>query len=124
MEKSTKIVILGGVVAMGLATGTANATAVSAAASATGAVATFTVPTGTASAGGFVTNSFTFKLSNNVSLAAQDSSTAVAVSSASTKGTRVFGGSSNGGGIKDCSGSSVANPAPKATPDADKDGCS
>ncbi|MDK2123221.1 hypothetical protein [Parachitinimonas caeni] len=116
MEKSTKVIVLGGVVAMGLTAGTANALSV--AANATGTLGTWSV-----TAGNFVQNAFTFKLSNNVALIALDSPTAVAVSTASTKGTRAFGGSSNGGGVRDCDGSSVATPAPKAAT-ATGDGCS
>ncbi|MDK2125288.1 hypothetical protein [Parachitinimonas caeni] len=116
MERSSKIVIVGGVIALGIASGSASAQ--SEAASATGTTGTWSV-----TAGNFVQNAFTFKLSNNVALIANDSPTAVAVSTASTKGTRAFGGGSSGGGVRDCDGSSVATPAPK-TATATGDGCS
>ncbi|MDK2125760.1 hypothetical protein [Parachitinimonas caeni] len=117
MNKNAKVVVLGGVIALGMAAGTANA-AGSAAADAKGADFSFS-----ATAGNFVVSGFKMKLSNNVGLNAADNATAVAVSAASLKGTRVFGGSSNGGGVKDCTGSSKAAPTPIA-PGADKDGCS
>lgn len=116
MEKSTKVIVLGGVVAMGLSTSTANALSVTA--NATGTLGTWVV-----TATNFVQNAFTFKLSNNVALNAQDGPTSVAVSTASSKGTRAFGGSSNGGGVRDCDGSSKATPSPYAAV-ATGDGCS
>ncbi len=116
MERNSRIVIMGGVIALGVASGMANAQ--SETASATGTTGTWVV-----TATNFVQNAFTFKLSNNVALNANDSPTAVAVSTASTKGTRAFGGSSNGGGVRDCDGSSAATPAPRPAT-ATGDGCS
>ncbi len=116
MNKNAKVVVLGGVIALGMAAGTANA-AGSAAADAKGADFSFT-----ATNGNFVVSGFKMKLSNNVGLNAADNATAVAVSAASLKGTRIFGGSSNGGGVKDCLGTSTATPKPIA-PKPEDDGC-
>ncbi|MDK2124748.1 hypothetical protein [Parachitinimonas caeni] len=116
MEKHTKLVIAGGVMALNLASSVALAE-VSIEAADTTRDATWAV-----SEGGFVTHAFTFKVSNNVGLQAKDSETAVAVQAANIKGTRIFGGSSNGGGVKDCSNASIDKPSP-SMPSPAEDGC-
>jgi hypothetical protein len=115
MKKTTKIVMVGGIIAMGMATAQAQSFGPG---TASAAKVTFTVTTGN-----FVQNAFSFSLSNGVSMNANDNNTAFAVSAANSKGTRAFGGSTAGGSVRDCDGSSVASPAPKAAT-AGTDGCS
>ncbi len=116
MEKKTKLVILGGVVAL-------NVSGAIAADFEIGAKDADRSKKFEASATGFVVNEFTFTASKNVGLMANEGKTAISVQAANIKGSRIFGGSSNGGGgIKACKDESVANPEPKK-PATENDGC-
>ena len=68
------------------------------------------VVVGTADLGGFNTAVFSFTPSRSVALKADGNATTVAVQSGTNRGSRRFGGSSNGGSVKEC-GASEATPA-------------
>jgi hypothetical protein len=80
-----------------------------------------TVTAGTASLGGFTTSDFQFTPSRSVAVKADGSTTTVAVQTGTNRGSRRFGGSSNGGSVKECGaseatpGTSVAAPTVTAT---------
>ena len=59
---------------------------------------------------GFNTAQFLFTPSRSVALKADGNATTVAVQSGTDRGSRRFGGSSNGGSVKEC-GASEATPA-------------
>ena len=103
-------VILGCAVAITLAAPMAHA-AVTIAATETPAAATV-VGGASGGLGGFTVSDFVFQQSRNVAVYADGNATAVAVSTASTKGRQTFGGSSNGGSVAACQSTSVASPAP------------
>lgn len=76
--------------------------------------------------GGFVTSQFFFTPSRSVAVKADGTATMVAVQAGTNRGSRRFGGSSNGGSVKECGtgsevtpGTSVASPTTTAT----SDGC-
>jgi hypothetical protein len=73
--------------------------------------------------GGYNNSTFSFTPSRSVALQANGNPTDVAVSAASTKGRQTFGGSSSGGGVRQCETTSVSAPTPKAAT-ATGDGCS
>ena len=112
----TQIIVLGGVLAL-------SAMEASAAVVSAGPGDGTTAATYATTSGNFVVNAFTFTLSKNVSMKYIDSTTAVSVSTANSKGQQIFGGSSNGGGVAPCSSVSVSNPSPN-TPTAAGTGCS
>lgn len=104
MKQNTKVVVLGGIAALTM-TNAASA-AQDFAANSTTALAY------TATANMFVTNTFSFKLSKDVAMKTDEDATSIAVNAANQKGTRTFGGTSNGGGIKDCDNTSLSKVEP------------
>jgi len=112
----TQAIVLGGIVAIA-AINQAHAQTVPA--SASPSTATFTT-----TSGNFIQNAFTFTLSKNVALASNDNTSAVAVSTASTKGSQQFGGSTNGSsGVQSCLSTTTTSPTPSAAT-ATGNGCS
>lgn len=110
-QSTTKIIVLGGMLA-------ASAQAYSAAA--TGC----TTGTGLAITGSsttFVKDSFTPKCSNGVSLGYYDQNTVMSVKAGSSKGMHTFGGNTDGGGIFQCESTSI--PGVTAAPTAMLKGC-
>jgi len=74
------------------------------------------------STGVYVLEPFTLNISANVAMQYEDTDPkVVAVTTANQKGMHTFGGTSNGGSIKQCEASSVAAPVPPK-PDLTK-GC-
>ncbi len=115
--------ILGCTLAITLVTPLAGNAAVSIAAQDTTVTATTVTGGSGGSLGGYNASDFTFTPSRSVALNANGNSTDIAVSTASTKGRQSFGGSSTGGGVKQCETTSVSAPTPK-TATAGNDGCS
>lgn len=102
-----KIIVMGGVIAMGMAS---NAYAVEACNATTGAVSVTGNPTS------FIRDGFTPRCSANVVVNFLQDGTRVDVRGASSKGMHTFGGSSEGGGVLQCESGSVSLPATKASP--------
>lgn len=101
MNKNAKILVVGGV----LAVGTLNAYAAS--------VVTCANAAGTSIVGNsssFIKDTFTPKCSGGVSVAFIDNASSLGVKAGSSKGMHTFGGSTEGGGITQCESSSVASP--------------
>lgn len=71
-------------------------------------------------------SSFQFTPSRNVGLAWNCNPTSVAVNAGNIKGKFTYGGSSNGGSVKQCTTTAVSttNGYTVAAPDVTKDGCS
>ena len=112
MSKNAKILVVGGVLAVGML----NAYAASSTACTTG------TPTSIAgNAGSFVKDTFTPKCSGGVSLGYNDSATSMGVKAGSAKGMHTFGGGTEGGGVTQCESSSIANPHSSVT--AQANGC-
>jgi len=113
MNKNAKILVVGGVLAVGMM----NAYAASATACTTG------TPTSIAGAtGSFVKDTFTPKCSGGVTLGYNDSATSMGVKAGSSKGMHTFGGGTEGGGVTQCESSSIASPHTLAT-SAAANGC-
>ena len=117
MDKSTKIVVMGGVVAIGLISSQANAAT---------ACTTGTASSIVGAAGSFIKDTFTPKCSVGVTVSFLQDGSAIAVKSGSSKGMHTFGGSSEGGGVRQCQSSSIATPESSAAtaPTTTNDGCS
>ena len=117
MDKSTKIVVMGGVLAIGLVTSQAQA--------ATGCT-TGTASSVTGNSASFIKDTFTPKCSTGVTVTFTQSGSAISVKSGSTKGMHTFGGTSEGGGVSQCESSSLAAPATTAAtaPATETNGCS
>ena len=117
MEKSTKIVVMGGVVAIGLISSQANAEV---------ACTTGTATSIVGAAGSFIKDTFTPKCSTGVTVSFLQNGNAIAVKSGSSKGMHTFGGSSEGGGVTQCQSSSIATPESSAAtaPASTTNGCS
>jgi len=73
----------------------------------------------TIATGSFIVNSFKLKCSNNVFLAYAETSTAVGVCAGSKKGNKTYGGSSEGGAVKEAKSETVTQ-----APGVDENGCS
>lgn len=110
MKKAAEIVVMGSMLAVSMA------------ATAGGVTATTKAQTAVVNTGTYVLESFTLNVSANVGMNWDDTDPqAVAVTSANTKGMHTFGGTSNGGSVKQCESTSVTSPTP-GTPDLTK-GC-
>ncbi|QDQ26273.1 hypothetical protein FNU76_07810 [Chitinimonas arctica] len=107
VKKSTELVVVGGMLALSLISSYADAAAVVISDSPTSQTATVA----TASAGGYVLEEFRLNLSANVKLAYDGDGQAVAVKTGNKKGMHTFGGSSNGGSVKQCEATSLASSA-------------
>lgn len=116
MNKQSKIVVIGGVIAMGVAS---NAFAVVAC---SGTAGNGTSVTGATT--NFIRDGFTPKCSANVTVNFVQGADRVDVRGGSSKGMHTFGGSSEGGGIVQCESSSVATPSANASVTAGSGGCS
>lgn len=117
MDKSTKIVVMGGVLAIGL---------LSQAQAAGNACSSGTGVAIAGNSASFIKDSFTPKCSTGVEASFAQSTTAVSVRSGSSKGMHTFGGTSDGGGVAQCESSSVSAPATTAAtaPASATNGCS
>lgn len=115
MKSQTKILVMGGILAMGAASSVQAATACS------GTAGNGTQVVG--ATGSFVKDSFTPKCSANVTVAYTDSVSMIAVRGGSSKGMHTFGGTSEGGGILQCESSSAANPHTTAATVSATNGC-
>lgn len=104
MSNKTKILAVGGVLAMAFAGGSQ-----AAGTQACGGVAGNGTPVVGATAN-FIKDGFTPKCSANVTVNFLDSASSVGVKGGSAKGMHSFGGSSEGGGILQCESSSIATP--------------
>lgn len=114
MNKNAKILVVGGVLAVGM---------LNAYAATTGTACTEGVASSIAgAAGSFVKDTFTPKCSGGVSLGYNDSATSMGVKSGSSKGMHTFGGGTEGGGVTQCESSSIASPHTQAT-SAAANGC-
>ncbi|WP_432723349.1 hypothetical protein R0381_001152 [Jeongeupia wiesaeckerbachi] len=111
MDNKVKAALLaGGVVAISMTSSVfAAATAVTSAATAQ------TVSVASSAAGGYVAEAFKLNVSANVAMSYDGDTTAVGVKSGNSKGMHTFGGSSNGGAVKACESTSIANPAASLT---------
>lgn len=107
MNKQSKIFVMGGVLAMGVAS---NAHAVVACSVAGGAQSVTGNPTS------FIRDGFTPRCSANVVVNFEQDANRVDVRGASAKGMHTFGGSSEGGGVVQCESPSVSAPDTSATP--------
>jgi len=105
MNKQSKILVMGGVLALGAA----NANAAATAACALGVPATVAGnPTS------FIRDGFTPRCSANVTVYFDQNASRVDVHGGSAKGMHTFGGTSEGGGVVQCETSSMATPATSA----------
>lgn len=101
MKKAAEVVVMGSMLAVSFA---ANAGTVAAATKAQ----THAVAVGT-----YVLEAFTLNISANVGMQYLDTDPqAVAVTTANVKGMHTFGGTSNGGSVRQCESTSVAAPLP------------
>lgn len=116
IKKTAELVMIGGMLVISTANTAAQAASISPSASATVRDVT------SGEAGGYVLEAFKLNLSANVSLAYDGNATAVAVKSASQKGMHTFGGTSNGGSVKQCEATSLASPTASLSVDL-SDGC-
>lgn len=118
MNKQSKIIVMGGVIALGFAGNAMGAAACS------GTAGNGTSVTGVSTS--FIRDGFTPKCSANVTVSYTQSDTAVAVKGGSSKGMHTFGGTSEGGGVKQCETTSVTAPGTSAAtaPASVLDGCS
>jgi len=107
IKKGTELVVMGGVLALSLAAPFAEAGTAASTGVATASTATVT----TGAAGSYVLEGFNLNISANVALSYDGNTTAVGVKSGSLKGMHTFGGSSNGGSVKQCECASVASSA-------------
>lgn len=115
MNNQTKILVMGGILAMGAAS---SVHAVTACAGVAG--------NGTAVVGDvakFIKDGFVPKCSANVTVEFSDTVSMVAVRGGSLKGMHTFGGTSEGGGILQCESSSISLPNEAAGTVDDDNGC-
>ena len=79
-----------------------------------------------ATAGSFVKNSFVPKCSSNVNVTFNDDGTNFAVHAGSKKGSFMYGGSTDGGKVDQCSTTTLADPSSPAgtAPTSATNGCS
>ncbi|PHV10380.1 hypothetical protein [Chitinimonas sp. BJB300] len=103
-RNKTELVVMGGMLALSLAAPFAHAGSVT---SCSGDVKAQQADIQSSAAGGYVLEAFKLNCSANVVLAYDGDATAVGVKSASKKGMHTFGGSSNGGSVKQCEPTSV-----------------
>ncbi|MGQ5524753.1 hypothetical protein ACUHMQ_16035 [Chitinimonas sp. PSY-7] len=115
MKKTTEVVVMGSMLALTLAA-PLNAHAAETKIAATTKAKTETVGTGT-----YVLEPFTLNISANVAMSYDSDATRVAVTTANEKGMHTFGGTSNGGSVRQCESSSLSAPKP-STPKLDT-GC-
>jgi hypothetical protein len=104
IKKTTEVVVMGSMLALTMAA-PLNAYAATAIAPALKAT-TAAIPTGS-----YVLEAFTLNISANVGMQYDaENPTMVAVTTANQKGMHTFGGTSNGGSVKQCEATSVATP--------------
>ncbi len=113
MNKNAKILVVGGVLAVGML----NAYAVTTGAGCTAGVGISIAGNSTS----FVKDTFTPKCSGGVSLGYHDSGTAMGVKAGSSKGMHTFGGGTDGGGVTQCESSSISHP--ESSTSANAAGC-
>lgn len=107
MNKQSKIIVMGGVIALGLSGNAMGAVGCN------GTAGNGTSVTGNPTS--FIRDGFTPKCSANVTVNYDQNALMVAVRGGSSKGMHTFGGTSEGGGIVQCETTSLATPASTAT---------
>ncbi|MFC4160922.1 hypothetical protein [Chitinimonas lacunae] len=117
MKKTAELVMMGGMLVISMANANAAATTITASTKAQ------TADVATSAAGGYVLEAFKLNLSANVALSYDGDTTAVGVKTGSAKGMHTFGGSSNGGSVKQCEAASIASPNSSTTNVSISAGC-